>query len=770
MLSWDRRQREIGRALRVLLMASAWTLGCGGGGASPVAPPPPPPPSPISVSVTPTSAAVLLGNTQNFSAEVVNATNTQVTWSVNGIAGGNANVGMMATHGQYTAPADLPSPASVEIRATSQADPAKSASAQVTVTSDISLSVAPGAASVELGAIQAFRASLVSNGHPDSAVRWNLAGAACPANCGAIDASGNYTAPQIMPTFGNVTVNAQSVADPSKHASANVTITSNFALNVTAPGSVAAGSSTSITATLQPVAGSNPSTALSWTLAGAGCTGAACGTLTGATIQSVGSALTATTAYTAPNTPPNPNSVTITVTPQADPSRIAQATLTILPGSSGVSVTLSPVSATRATSHRLTLSAQVSGTNNSTLNWSVNGVAGGNATLGQICVAGSSPCQTVTASSAAQVDYLAPGAIPLPNPVTVQAASQADPTANATVQIAVIAHIQVTVLPASVTLAPGAVQAFTASVLGTGNQDVVWEVQGAACAGSSCGLIDANGIYTAPPSAPAPNGLQVEAISSEDTTQTGAANVSISSGANIQKLLPASVYAGGTAGFTVKVEGSGFAPSSPGPGSSLEITGTARTTACSSANECTAPMQPTDVAVAGNISVQVLNPDGTPSNQVVLVVLAPSNVDEVIALNAASPSAGGRDIVVVEPTTAGADLPGDTVDLNVAAMGVFSTANNSCTLAGNPVVLVRPASGTATADLCLFSASGLDASMSYTVSGPGDIAVIAKQPAGLGIIHVTLQIASSALPGARSLFIQNANLDKTAGGGALEVE
>src|SRR6266566_8388242 len=316
-----RRRRGTGRVLLVLLMASAWTLGCGGGGASLVAPPPPPPPSPISVSVTPTSAAVLLGNTQNFFAEVVNATNTQVTWSVNGIGGGNANVGMIATYGQYTAPADLPSPASVEIRATSQADPAKSASAQVTVTSDISLSVAPGAASVELGAIQAFRGSLLSNGHPDPAVRWNLAGPACLANCGAIDAGRNYTAPQIMPTFGSVTVSAQSVADSSKQASANVTITSNFTLNVSAPASVAAGGSTSIAATLQPVAGSNPSTTLSWTLAGAGCTGAACGTLTGATIQSVGGALTATAAYTAPNTPPNPNSVTITSTPEPDPSR-----------------------------------------------------------------------------------------------------------------------------------------------------------------------------------------------------------------------------------------------------------------------------------------------------------------------------------------------------------------------------------------------------------------------------------------------------------------
>ena len=54
--------------------------------------------------------------------------------------------------------------------------------------------------------------------------------------------------------------------------------------------------------------------------------------------------------------------------------------------------------------------------------------------------------------------------------------------------------------------------------------------------------------------------------------------------------------------------------------------------------------------------------------------------------------------------------------------------------------------------------------------GPGDVLVIAKQPAGLGIIHLTLQLASTTLPGARTLFIQNTNLDETAASGALEVE
>jgi hypothetical protein len=60
--------------------------------------------------------------------------------------------------------------------------------------------------------------------------------------------------------------------------------------------------------------------------------------------------------------------------------------------------------------------------------------------------------------------------------------------------------------------------------------------------------------------------------------------------------------------------------------------------------------------------------------------------------------------------------------------------------------------------------------MTYTVSGPGDITVIAQQPAGLGVIHLTLQIPATAAPSARTLFIQNANLDKTAASGVLQIQ
>jgi hypothetical protein len=733
-----------------------------------VAPPPTLPPS-ISVSVSPLTATVILGNTQTFAATVTNTNDNAVAWSVNGAPGGNSTTGTITSVGVYTAPTDLPVPAAVQITATSHADATKSGAASLTIASDIALGITPISDSVELGAVQQFHAQISTSGHPDTAVRWSVNGAACLSGCGTVDATGEYTAPQILPQPASLSLIAQSVADPSKQASVPVNITSNFSFQLSAPSSVSTGASAPITATLTPVPGSHPSGVVTWSLSGAGCRGAACGTLVaGIPATGVSGTITNAATYIAPLTAPSPSSVTITATPEADPTKKAQAILLI---QAGVSVSLSPSAATLAANHRATLTVLVTGTSNTSVAWSVNGVAGGNTTVGQICVLASSPCQIVTSGNASQVDFLAPGALPQPNPVTVQAVSLVDSTKSASAQITVINHVVVMVQPASVTLAPLAIQGFNATVLGTANQGVVWLVQGTGCTSAGiCGTISSNGTYTAPGSAPNPNSLQVLAISSDDTTQSGAASVAISSGADILALHPASVYAGAADGFTLRVDGSGFATSGPGPGSILLIAGTARTSTCTSGTECTAPVTPADVAVAGNVSVQIQNPNGSRSNAVSLVVVAPGGSDDVISLTSSTPSATGKNIAVVDPTTAGVSLAGNDVDLNIAALGSFSTANNSCALAGNPLALPRPLSGISTTDVCLFSQSGLDTSMSYTVSGPGDVAVISKQPAGLGIIHLTLQIPASALPGARTLFIQNTNLDKTAATGALEVQ
>src|SRR5690242_5320531 len=652
-----------------LLTAGAWTLGCGGGGA--VAPPPPPPPS-ITVSVTPPSGSIVLGNQMTFAATVSNANDTSVSWGVNGVTGGSSTIGTITSTGVYTAPADLPSPATVQITATSHADPTKSGSADVTVTSDITLALSPILASVELGASQAFQVTVTSSGHPDTSVLWSLSGGSCPTACGADDTAGHYVAPGILPSPTAETLTAQSMADPSKQISAAITMTSSFSLQLSAPSGVPAGASATIVATFTPAPNSNPSNVMAWSLSGLGCSGSSCGVLSVTTTQSTGSGSVANSAtYTAPATAPSPNTVTVTVTPQADPSKKAQATIAIRPG---ISVSISPATDTLAANHRVTLTAQVNGTSNTALNWSVNGIPGGNAIFGQICAVGSNPCQLLTGTTALSVDYLAPGSIPSPNPVSATVASAADPTKSASAQITVINHVLVSVQPATITLSPLAVQAFQASVLGTVNQNVTWQVQGTACANvGACGTANANGTFTAPASIPSPNAIQVVAISSDDPTQSGAANVTIAGGPNILTLHPSSVYAGAAQGFTLRVDGSGLAGSTPGPGSTLLIAGTARTTSCVSAQECTAPVTATDVALAGNVSVQLQNPNGATSNAVSLVVVPPNPSDEVIPLSSSAPSATGKDIVVVDPTTAGISSPGTDLDLSVAALGTFST-------------------------------------------------------------------------------------------------
>ena len=566
-----------------------------------------------------------------------------------------------------------------------------------------------------------------------------------------------------------MSITATSVADPSRQSSASITITSNFTLRIAAPASLAPGVSSAIVATMTPVAGSQPNANFFWSLSGAGCSGSACGTLTVTTTQSAGANPISDTAnYVAPSLAPQPDTVFITVTPQADPSKKVQATVTIL---GGTGISLSPITETIAANLRFALTASVSGLTNATLNWSVNGIAGGNAIFGQICVTGSNPCQVVTSSSASQVDYLAPGAIPSPNPFSIVAGSASNSLLTASTQVTVINHILVSVQPPSVTLPPMGVQGFVAAVLGSTNQNVTWQISGTGCgAAGACGVIDSAGTYTAPRAAPTPSNLQVLAISQADGSQVGIANVSISGGPNILTLQPASVYAGAADGFTLLVTGSGFVPSNPGPGSTLRIAGTSRFTTCDTANSCTIAVSSADVTQASNVAIQIQNPDTTTSNTVQLVLIAPNENEDVITLTSSAPSASAKDITVVQPTTAGLDSTSGILDIEVAAIGTYVTSTNSCYLAGNPIPLTRPSGGISAADICVFSQAGFDTSMSYTISGPGDITVISKQPAGLGIIHLTLQIPATAAPGARSLFIQNANFDRTAATGVLEIQ
>lgn len=85
----------------------------------------------IVITVIPAMASVQTGQTQQFNAQVTGSTNTAVTWTVDE----GSTHGSISTTGLYTAPSMVPSPPRATIRATSVADPSKSSTAVVTITS-----------------------------------------------------------------------------------------------------------------------------------------------------------------------------------------------------------------------------------------------------------------------------------------------------------------------------------------------------------------------------------------------------------------------------------------------------------------------------------------------------------------------------------------------------------------------------------------------------------------------------------------------------------
>lgn len=87
--------------------------------------------APTLVSVAPISASIPAGSQQQFTATVTGNANPSVTWSVDGVAGGNATAGTVDATGLYSAPGVS---GSHTITATSIAAPGASGSATVSVT------------------------------------------------------------------------------------------------------------------------------------------------------------------------------------------------------------------------------------------------------------------------------------------------------------------------------------------------------------------------------------------------------------------------------------------------------------------------------------------------------------------------------------------------------------------------------------------------------------------------------------------------------------
>jgi len=127
--------------------------------------------------------------------------------------------------------------------------------------------------------------------------------------------------------------------------------------------------------------------------------------------------------------------------------------------------------------------------------------------------------------------------------------------------------------------------------------------------GGICGTITPSGTYTAPGAPPAPDAIQAVAVSNDDTSQSGIANVTISTGANILTLHPSSCVRRRGAGLHAARGRQRLCGIEPGAGIRNFDWRHRAITTCISALECTAPVTASDVAAAGSVSVQIQNPN-----------------------------------------------------------------------------------------------------------------------------------------------------------------
>ena len=126
--------------------------------------------TPIGILTSPQELTLLPTQTQYFTVNVTGPVDSGVTWTVSGIAGGNASVGTLATvrvdggrtfTGQYTAPNVPPATDPVSVQAISTLDPAASATARVIIRRDNQL---PQGTAIKLGTSGGNASDLLING------------------------------------------------------------------------------------------------------------------------------------------------------------------------------------------------------------------------------------------------------------------------------------------------------------------------------------------------------------------------------------------------------------------------------------------------------------------------------------------------------------------------------------------------------------------------------------------------------------------------------
>jgi alpha-L-arabinofuranosidase len=426
------------------------------------------------VSVTCAAQSLALGASDGCSATVqgTGSYSSAVTWST--------FLGTISSTGVLTAPLSTTA-AAVTLTATSVQDPTKSGTytvsfIQTPTITGVSLSCAP--ASVLAGSTTTCTPAVTGTNSFSKAVTFT-------ASAGTITSAGVLTAPT---TGSSIAVTATSVQDPTKSATATVTITSAItAVSVACPATTLVGGS---------------STTCSSTVTGTGSYSS------GVTWSASAGSITSAGRFTAPSTG---SSVTITATSTQDPTKSGSATLTLTPQLTMSGVTTSVTSTT------------------ATINWTTNLPAFQDLYY--------------TAPGAQPLTYPGSGYVGTNHSITITGLTPSttysvyafsfeesqDAGVNLTVTTAAAAPSvsQVKISCPGGTLAAGGSGSCTSTVTGTGNysQAVTWT--------ASAGSITPAGVLTAPATG---TSVTVKATSVQDSTKSATATIPLTQVATISSL------------------------------------------------------------------------------------------------------------------------------------------------------------------------------------------------------------------------------------------
>jgi hypothetical protein len=332
----------------------------------------------IAITVGPTNANLTASQTQQFTATVAGSSNTSASWSL------SPQVGSISSSGLYTAPATITGAQNVTVMATSLADATKTATAVVVLTPSVSITLGPANSSLLASQAQQFTATV--SGSSNTGASWSI-----NPQVGSIS-NGLYTAPATITSAQNVTVTATSLADTTKTATAAVALTPGVSISLgPATTSLIAYQTQQFTAT---VSGSS-NTGVSWSIS-----------------PLVGS-ISSSGLYTAPTKVKLAQTVTVTASSLADPTKTATAPIALL--TPVVSITVGPANASLTASQTQQFTTTVTGISQTGVSWTI-----------------SPPLGTVSSSGL----YTAPATISTAQSIMLTATSLADATKTAAAVIA----------------------------------------------------------------------------------------------------------------------------------------------------------------------------------------------------------------------------------------------------------------------------------------------------------------------------------------------